>query len=290
MIPDHLSAGLNPGQKAHILTEALPYIRRWSGKIVVVKVGGEVVLDPEMLELLVTDIALMRFVGIDVVVVHGGGPQISDAMRDHGKQPVFVNGQRVTDATTMKIVKSVLMDSINSALVAAIDAHGTSAAGVCGEDGNTLQAIPVSADLGFAGQITDVDPRLLSKLIAAESVPVLAPVATGPGGSFNVNADVAAGAIAGALGAQKVVYLTNVAGLYEDLGDEGSLISEVSADGLQKMIDEKMLSDGMIPKIASVVAAIRSGVPQAHILDGRVPHALLLEIFTDEGIGTMVTA
>jgi acetylglutamate kinase len=279
--------------KASVLTEALPYIRKWAGKTVVVKIGGETLLDEGMLDSFATDIVLMRFVGMNPIVVHGGGPQISEAMKRAGKEPVFVRGHRVTDAETMGIVKMVLLGEINARIVAAMNAHGGSAVGVSGEDGGLLMARrgagPDGEDLGFVGEVAHVSPALLEALMADEFIPVVAPVAAGPGGSYNVNADLAAGALAGAFGAQKIVFLTNVPGLYRDLGDEESLISQTTAGALEKLLADGSLSEGMIPKITSAVRAMGAGVPQAHILDGRVPHALLLEIFTDEGIGTMVT-
>lgn len=280
------------GEKARILTEALPYIRRWAGATVVVKVGGEALEEDDALDSLVTDIVLMRFVGMSPILVHGGGPQISDVMRRLGKAPAFVSGLRVTDAETMEIVKMVLLGVVNKRVVAAMSRHGGQAVGISGEDGGLLTARrvrgPGGEELGFVGEVERVDPAILEGLVAGEFIPVIAPIAAGPDGSYNVNADRAAGALAGALGAQKIVFLTNVPGLYRDLGDEGSLISETTADQLEKLLDSGSLSQGMIPKIESVLDAMRAGVPQAHILDGRVPHALLLEVFTDEGVGTMV--
>lgn len=278
--------------KAAVLIEALPYIRRWSGKTVVVKVGGEVLDDDRSLDSFATDITLLRFVGMNPIVVHGGGKQISEAMRSFGKEPSFVGGHRVTDAETVGIVKMVLMGQVNKTLVAAMNGHGGRAAGISGEDGALLTARkvlgPQSEDLGFVGEVESVNSSILQTLVASEFIPVVAPFGSGPGGAYNINADLAAGAIAGALGAEKVVFLTNVEGLYHDLGDEDSLISQTSVDQLRKLLDSESLSAGMIPKIQSAVAAIEAGVKQAHILDGRVQHALLVEIFTDEGAGTMV--
>lgn len=278
--------------KAAVLVEALPYIRRWSGKTVVVKVGGEVLDDDQRLDSFATDITLLRFVGMNPIVVHGGGMQISEAMRGFGKEPSFVGGNRVTDAETVGIVKAVLMGQVNKKLVAAMNGHGGRAAGISGEEGGLLTARkalgPQAQDLGFVGKVESVKSSILENLVASEQIPVVAPFGSGPGGAYNINADHAAGAIAGAIGAEKVVFLTNVEGLYHDLGDEESLISEISVDQLRKLLDSGVLSAGMIPKIQSAVAAIEAGVKRAHILDGRVQHALLVEIFTDEGSGTMV--
>lgn len=279
--------------KATVLVESLPYIRTWAGKTVVIKMGGETLEDDDLLGALATDVALMKFVGINPVVVHGGGPQISDAMSKLGKKAVFVGGQRVTDHETMEIVKMVLLGQINKRIVTRLSAQGASSAGISGEDGNLITARKAlgsaGEDLGFVGEVEKIDPAIVNGLLASDFVPVIAPVGAGPDGSYNINADVAAGAIAGALSATKIVFLTNVPGLYRDLGDEGSLISETTADQLAKLLADGALSEGMIPKIASAVSAIKEGVPQAHILDGRVKHALLLEVFTNEGIGTMVT-
>lgn len=283
---------MNPKQKAFVLTEALPYIRRWAGKTVVIKAGGEVLESDEDLDSFVTDVVLMRFVGMNPVVVHGGGPQISDAMRRMGKEPKWSGGLRYTDAETIGIVKMVLLGQINSRIVSAMNRHGGRAAGISGEDGSLFVARKTSGpggeDLGFVGEIETVNPEILACMVASEFIPVIAPVASGMDGSYNVNADLAAGALAAALGAEKVVFLTNVPGLYRDLGDEGSLISEIAVEQCEKLLATDSLSEGMIPKIQSVIGAIKGGVPQAHILDGRVEHALLLEIFTDEGVGTMV--
>lgn len=282
-----------PSDKARVLTEALPYIRLWWGKRVVIKVGGEVLDDEAMLSTFATDVVLMRYVGMEPIVVHGGGRQISAAMSRFGKEPVFVGGNRVTDADTVQIVKMVLLGQVNKQLVAAMTSHGAKAAGISGEDGGMLHARralgPSGEDLGFVGEVDKVDPAIIESLIEGEFIPVIAPVGSDGVNSYNINADLAAGAIAGAIGAEKIVFLTNVPGLYADLGDRDSLISKVDAGALRSMLAQERLSAGMIPKIGAAVDAIEAGVPRAHILDGRVPHALLLEIFTDEGVGTMVT-
>lgn len=278
--------------KAAILIEALPYIRKWTGKTVVIKAGGEALAGEEALDAFATDIVLMRFVGMNPIVVHGGGPQITEAMKKFGKEAVFIQGHRVTDSETMEIVKMVLLGQINKRIVSAISSHAGQAAGISGEDGGLIHARrsvgPNGEDLGFVGEVEHINPEILLSLIAGEFIPVIAPIASGPGGSHNINADLAAGSLAAAVDAAKLVFLTNVPGLYRDLGDEGSLISEATHDQLEKMLEEGMLSEGMVPKISGAVSAMRDGVPQVHILDGRIRHALLLEIFTDEGIGTMV--
>ena len=277
--------------KARVLTEALPYIRQWSGKRVVVKAGGESVDRPGMLDSLARDLALMRFVGLHPILVHGGGRQISDTMRETGRQPLFVNGRRVTDAETMVVVKSVLL-GINGRLVNALQRHGAHAAGFSGEEGAMLATRrafgPDGEDLGLVGEVERVNTTVLEFALGRDLIPVISPIGAGPGGAYNINADLAASAVAAAVGAQKIVLLTNIEGLYQDLGDRDSLISETTVAQLEKLLDESVLTEGMIPKITAVIQAMQAGVPQAHILDGRVAHALLLEVFTEEGVGTMV--
>ena len=277
--------------KARVLTEALPYIRRWAGKRVVVKAGGETVDKPGMLDSLARDVALMRAVGLHPILVHGGGRQISKAMEASGVQPVFIGGRRVTDAATIGVVRSVLLD-INARLVHALQRHGAHAFGVSGEEGGLLttrKAIgPNGEDLGFVGEVERVDTSVLDFSLGRDLIPVIAPVGAGPDGPYNINADLAASALAAAVRAQKIVLLTNIEGLYRDLGDRDSLISETTVPQLEKLLGEGILTEGMIPKITAVIEAMRAGVPQAHILDGRISHALLLEVFTEEGVGTMV--
>lgn len=273
--------------KAATLIEALPYIRSWRGRTVVVKVGGAALDDAGLASLVAEDIALLCFVGMHVVVVHGGGPQVSNAMKTAGIEPTFVDGLRVTDDKTMDIVRGVLSGVINPDLVGRLSTAGISAVGLDGADAGLLSAEAVSAELGRVGAITSVEPDVLKSLLDAEYTPVVASIALDRAGRpLNVNADAVAGALAARLGAEKLVILTNVDGLYRDLGDAGSLVSELKCDELAGMLDE--LSSGMRPKAQAAVDALRGGVGKVHILDGRVPHALLLEIFTDEGIGTQV--
>jgi acetylglutamate kinase len=279
------------GAKATILAEALPYIREFSGKTVVVKYGGHAMEDPELAELFAQDVVLMRLVGMNPVVVHGGGPQISDLMRRLGKEPEFVDGLRVTDAETVDIVRMALVGKVNREIVASVNRHGSYAVGLSGEDAGLITVGPRNEKLGFVGDIRRIDPSILERLIREELIPVVATVGVDDAGqAYNVNADTVAGAIAEALQAEKLVYLTNVAGLYGDLSDETSLISRIAVDQLAALVDQDRLSEGMIPKARSCVEVVKSGVTRAHILDGRIPHALLLEFFTREGIGTMVVA
>jgi acetylglutamate kinase len=279
------------GAKATILAEALPYIREFSGKTVVIKYGGNAMEDPDLADLFAQDVVLMRLVGMNPVVVHGGGPQISDLMRRLGKEPEFVDGLRVTDAETVDIVRMALVGKVNREIVASVNRHGSYAVGLSGEDAGLINAAARDEKLGFVGDIRRIDPSILERLIREELIPVVATVGVDDAGqAYNVNADTVAGAIAESLRAEKLVYLTNVAGLYADLADEASLISRIDVDRLAALADDGVLSEGMIPKVRSCVEAVKSGVTRAHILDGRIPHALLLEFFTREGIGTMVVA
>jgi acetylglutamate kinase len=277
--------------KAATLLEALPYIRAWQGRTVVVKIGGAALDDPDLASLVAEDLTLLTLVGVKVIVVHGGGPQVSEAMRTAGIEPEFVSGLRVTTGSSIEIVRQVLIGSINNTLVSRLCSAGSRAVGLSGADAGLIEASrvagPAGEDLGNVGAVSSIRSEVLVSLLDDGYTPVVASVAPAAGGApLNVNADEVAGALAGAIGAEKLVYLTNVDGLYRDLGDSGSLISELKSEQLLAMTDS--LSEGMRPKALSVVAALRSGVGKAHIIDGRVAHALLLEIFTDEGIGTQV--
>jgi acetylglutamate kinase len=281
-------------RRADVLVEALPYIRRFAGKTVVVKYGGNAIAgtsEHDALDIFARDIVLMRLVGMRPVVVHGGGPQISALMGRLGKSAEFRDGLRVTDAETVDIARMVLVGQVNPQLVAAINAHGNYAVGVSGGDAGLLRAIPNDCDLGFVGNVDAVNPRILEGLLADEFIPVVATIGVDGGGqAYNINADTVAAAIAEALGAEKLVYLTDVEGLRRDVDDPDSLIHQTTADELDQLIASGVVAGGMIPKVASCIHAVRHGVHRAHILDGRVSHVLLLEIFTDEGIGTVIDA
>ena len=278
--------------KAAVLADALPYITQFSGKIVVIKYGGNALagaegLDP--LDLFCTDVVLMRAIGMFPVVVHGGGPQITDLMRRLGKESTFVDGLRVTDAETVDIVRMALVGKVNREIVSALNRHGSYAVGLSGEDAGLIRVDQRDPRLGFVGDVRSIDPTIVHRLIAEDLIPVIATVGTDDDGqAYNINADTVAGAIAAALDAEKLVYLTDVAGVYERWPDKDSLISRIDVDGLEKLVADGALSEGMIPKIDSCMGALRAGVRSAHILDGRLPHALLLEFFTREGVGTMV--
>ena len=277
---------IGPEAKASILAEALPYIREFSGKTIVVKYGGNAMHD---LELFAQDVVLMRLVGMQPVVVHGGGPQITDLMARLGKESVFVEGLRVTDAETVDIVRMALVGKVNREVVGAINRHGPYAIGLSGEDAGLVTVRQRDPRLGFVGDVSRINTLILERQIAEEFIPVIATIGVDEDGqAYNVNADTVAGAIAEALAAEKLVYLTNVPGLYGDLHDADSLISQITAAELDDMLGNGSLSEGMVPKIASCVSALRNGVGRAHLLDGRIPHALLLECFTRQGVGTMV--
>ena len=285
-----MSPALDPAAKAAVLADALPYIRRFWGRVVVIKYGGNAIGDARSLALFAQDVVLMRSVGMRPVVVHGGGPQIGALMQRLGKVPEFRDGLRVTDADTLDIARMVLVGKVNRDIVGALNVHAAIAVGLSGEDAGLIRATARSPELGFVGDVADVDPSILERLLAQELIPVVATIGAGPEGqAYNINADTAAGALAVALGAEKLVYLTNVEGLLKDVRDPSSLLSTVSVDELRPMLDDGSLGEGMLPKVTSCIAAVEGGVGHAHILDGRVPHALLLEFFTHEGVGTMVS-
>ena len=275
--------------KAKILMEAMPYIRDFQDKIVVIKYGGSAMTDQALRTTFAGDVALLSLVGINVVVVHGGGPQISRAMGQAGVEPQWVEGLRVTDTETIRVVQSVLAGEINPDIVRLLSGHGALAAVATGIDGRLFKTRPLDDRLGFVGEVESVNPAIILGMLDRGIVPVVAPLGIGGDGeAYNINADTAAGALAEALGAHKLVYLTDVEGLYMDLGDQDSLMPRVGISDLEAMIASGSASAGMVPKLRSCISAMNAGVEQAHILDGRVQHALLLEIFTPEGIGTMV--
>ncbi|HXY92296.1 MAG TPA: acetylglutamate kinase [Acidimicrobiia bacterium] len=276
-------------KKAHVLAEALPYIQEFAGKTVVVKYGGHAMDDPALADLFAQDVVLMRHVGISPVVVHGGGPQISELMQRLGKEPEFLDGLRVTDAETIDIVRMALLGSVNPGIVTSVNRHGSYAVGLSGEDAGLIRVSPRDERLGFVGDVSNIDSSIVLRLLNEEMIPVIATIGVDHTGQpYNINADTVAGAIAESLRAEKLVYLTDVAGLYADYPDESTLISRIDVDGLARLEAEGKVSAGMIPKIRSCLDALRNGVRRAHILDGRIPHALLLEFFTREGIGTMI--
>ena len=277
-------------EQAELLVEILPYIQRWRGKVVVIKFGGNAMTDASLAERFAEDVVLMHQVGILPLIVHGGGPQIGELMERLGKEPEFKDGLRVTDAETLDIARMVLVGKVNREIVSSINVHGPLAVGVSGEDGGLITAAARNPELGFVGDVTAVDPTLLQKLFSEGLIPVMSTIgADETGQAYNINADTVAGAVAQAMEAEKVVYLTDVEGLYEDLSDETSLIRQISAADLSQKMQSGQITDGMIPKTEACVRAVQNGVTSAHLVDGRIPHVALLELFTDAGIGTMIS-
>ncbi len=275
--------------KAAILVEALPYIREFYGKTVVIKYGGKPYTDPSLREKFAADVVLMKFVGINPVVVHGGGPQISAMMKRLGKEPKFVKGVRVTDTETMEIVEMVLGGVINKEIVTAINRHGGRAVGLTGKDGQLILAKPLgkSKAMGHVGEVKAVDRQILEALAQSRFIPIIAPIGMGTDGtSYNINADLVAGALASAVRAEKLLILTDVEGILDQRKRMISTLSRKKAAGL---VRRGVIHTGMLPKLQSCLGAVAAGVRKAHIIDGRVPHALLLEVFTDRGIGTEIT-
>ncbi|MDE0139676.1 MAG: acetylglutamate kinase [bacterium] len=276
--------------KAKVLTEAMPYIRQFAGKTLVIKYGGSAMVDDTLRSSFARDITLLGLLGLRPVVVHGGGPHISRAMARAGIEPRWVDGLRVTDEKTLGVVRATLGLEINPDIVRLLEDHGADAKGFSDLGSDLLVARQLHADLGFVGKVVGVNTGPIRGLLNQGVVPVLAPLARGSDGhDYNINADTAAGALAAALGARKLIYLTDVEGLYRDLDDEDSLIEAMFLDELRELLGNGSVSAGMLPKLRSCIRALEDGVPQAHILDGRIQHAVLLEVFTPEGIGTMIT-
>jgi acetylglutamate kinase len=285
-------------EKATTLLEALPYIRRFSGKTIVVKYGGHAMADEALKKSFALDVILLKYIGINPVIVHGGGPQINETLKRYGIVSEFVKGMRVTDKATMGVVEMVLTGQVNKEVVGYINQHGGKAVGLSGKDGGLLlckkllQEIKRDdgdvevADIGFVGDVTRVDSTILETLEKGGFIPVIAPVGVGLGGeSYNINADLVAGKIAAAIKAEKLILLTDVAGVKDR---EGTLLSSIELDQVPQLIDNGTITGGMIPKVTCCVDALRDGVKKAHIIDGRVEHAVLLEIFTDVGVGTEI--
>jgi acetylglutamate kinase len=278
--------------QANVLVQALPYMQRYSGKTFVVKYGGAAMVDERLKAQVMQDIVLLRTVGIKPVVVHGGGKEVSEVMQRMGLQPRFAGGLRVTDAETMEIVEMVLAGTTNKGIVSLIHCAGGKAVGLSGKDGNLLVArklTPGGNDIGYVGEVTQVNAEVIEVLAAAGYIPVISSVAIGEDGeSYNVNADHAAGAIAAALCAEKLIVLTDVPGVLANLNDPTSLISEMSVAQAEELLRNGKAESGMAPKLEACITALRSGVQRAHIIDGRQPHAILMEVFTDHGVGTMI--
>jgi acetylglutamate kinase len=291
---------------AHVLTEALPYIRRFAGKTMVIKYGGNAMVERALKDGFARDIVLMKLVGINPVVVHGGGPQIGELLKRLGKASEFIQGMRVTDSETMDVVEMVLGGLVNKEIVNLINRHGGSAVGLTGKDGDLIHArklvlrrdateaetaeleAPEILDLGHVGEVDSIDPGVINMLVQGDFIPVVAPIGVGKDGfSYNINADLVAGKMAEVLQAEKLVLLTNTAGL---LDEQGALIRQLEVARVNQLIAEGVIHGGMLPKIRCALEAVQSGVRAAHILDGRVEHAVLLDLFTDEGVGTLIRA
>jgi acetylglutamate kinase len=281
-------------RRAETLIEALPYIRAFQGKTLVIKYGGAAMEQADLKEQFAKDVLLLRLVGIRPVIVHGGGPQIGALMKRLGKEPRFVGGMRVTDEETMEIVEMVLVGKINKEIVGLINFHGGKAVGLSGKDGSLIRArrrlhrLPSGeeVDIGLVGEVEHVNPEAIRLLEDHGFIPVIAPVGVGAAGeTYNINADLVAGEVAAALGAEKLIHLTDVQGI---LGDDGSLITTLSPKEAERLMEESVIDGGMLPKVESSLRALRGGTAKAHIIDGRVPHAILLELFTHEGIGTEI--
>lgn len=290
-------------KKADILIEALPYIRRFSGKTIVIKYGGSAMEQESLKHSVMQDIVLLKYIGMQPVVVHGGGAQISGWMKRIGKEAEFVQGLRVTDRETIEIAEMVLAGAINKEIVSLINQHGGSAVGLCGKDANLIRASKHVArivdehggtstvDLGFVGDIVKVNPEVIIALDQAGYVPVIAPSGVGEDGcTYNINADITAGEIAAALQAEKLILLTNQRGILRQMDDEATLISTIKVDDIEQLIAAGVISTGMLPKVEACVTALNRGVKKTHIIDGRISHAILLEVFTSEGIGTEIIA
>ncbi len=286
---------------AHVLSEALPYIRRFSGKIIVIKYGGNAMVDKQLKSDFARDIVLMKQVGMRPVVVHGGGPQIGKLLKKIGKESTFVDGMRVTDSETMDIVEMVLGGLVNKEIVSLIHRHGGNAVGLTGKDGELIRArkhyhkpndpdikAPEIIDLGHVGEVERIDPTLINRLVENDFIPVIAPIGVGEDGcSYNINADLVAGRMAEVLGAEKLILLTNTPGL---LDKQDALLTGINSADVDKLIADGTISGGMLPKIRCALDAVQNGVGVSHIIDGRVDHAVLLELFTDEGVGTLIKA
>ncbi|MDR3264174.1 MAG: acetylglutamate kinase [Clostridiales bacterium] len=278
-------------EKANVLTEALPYINRLSQKTVVIKYGGNAMLDETVTRTILQDISILKIVGVYPVFVHGGGPEINKMLERLSIKSSFVNGLRITDAETMKVVQMSLT-SLNKDITSALNTLGVNAIGICGKDANLISAkkaalLPDGTDLGYVGEITDINADFLIKLIKNDFIPVISSIGAGADGkSFNLNADTAASSIAAALKAEKLIYLTDVDGIKDR---DGSLISEISVEKINKLIKDGVITGGMIPKVKACIEGVESGIKRTHIINGTVKHPILLEIFTDTGIGTMVT-
>lgn len=280
---------LSNRERAEVLTQALPYIKKYSGKIVVIKYGGNAMINEQLKQQVMEDITLLWLIGVKVVLVHGGGPEISETMKKLGKQAQFVNGLRVTDKETVDIVQMVLAGKVNKTLVNLLQMKGGHAVGVSGIDGGIIEAAMKDEALGYVGKITRIRPQPITDLLEKNYIPVVSTVASDrQGNTYNINGDTAAAFIAGALNAERLIMMTDIAGILRDKDDPGTLIPALTVSEARKLFDEGVISGGMIPKVDCCIEAIEKGVKHVVIMDGRVPHSILMELLTDEGAGTMV--
>ena len=276
-------------QRAEVLTQALPYIKKFNGKVVVVKYGGNAMINEHLKEQVMEDIALLWLIGVKVVLVHGGGPEISELMAKLGKKPEFVDGLRVTDKETVDIVQMVLAGKVNKSLVTLLQMKGGHAVGLSGMDGGMIEAKIKDERLGYVGKITKIRPQPINDLLEKNYIPVVSTVASDRQGNvYNINGDTAAAYIAGALGAERLIMMTDIAGILRDKDDPSTLIPHITIKEAEKLYEEGVISGGMIPKVDCCIEALRRGVKNVTIMDGRVPHSILMELLTDEGAGTMV--
>ncbi len=283
--------GYSPELRANALVEALPYLQRFRGSVIVVKLGGNAIVDDDVLRTFAEDIVMLRSVGLKPVVVHGGGPQIGELLGRLGKETEFRDGLRVTDAETLNVARMVLVGQVGRNIIGHINMHGAFAVGMSGEDGRLIVARQRDPELGLVGDVDEIHPGIVRRLLAEDLIPVISSIGVDTSGqALNINADTVAGAIGGALGAEKVIFLTDVPGLLTDVDDPDSLIPRSTVDELRAQIESEVISGGMVPKVESCINAVEAGAASAHLLDGRVAHVLLLELFTDAGIGTMITA
>ncbi len=287
----HVDPRKDPTLAVDVLLQALPHIERFRGSVAVVKFGGNAMTSPELFNSFAEDIVWMHRVGMKPIVVHGGGPQIGDWLKRLGKDSEFVSGRRVTDAETLEVAQMVLMGKVNADIVTALNTFGPVAVGLSGTDASMLEAESRDPELGYVGAVTRVHSELIERTLAMDMVPVLATIGVdAQGQTYNINADDAATAVARHLGAEKLIFLSDVAGLLTDVNDPDSLLAEVGTETVREFISNGVISGGMIPKMAGCVEAVEAGVGSVHLIDGRLPHVLLLELFTNAGVGTMVTS
>lgn len=280
---------ISNADRSKVLVQALPYIQKYQNKTVVIKYGGNAMINEDLQDAVMTDIVLLRSVGVNIVLVHGGGPEISDMLKKVGKESRFVNGLRYTDGETVDIVQMVLAGKVNKHLVSLLSKHGGNAIGLCGLDGDMIKAKKFDEfDVGFVGEITEINTDVIKYTLENAYIPVVSTVASGENGEvFNINADTAAAQIAAALHAEKLLLMTDISGLLKDKDDESTLIQDVHVSEIPSLKAQGIISGGMIPKIDCCVEAVRRGVSQTNIIDGRIPHSILIELFSDEGLGTM---